>query len=137
MCLQNVIRCANFERFDRHLFAERSGNKDERHVWAGFHCKLECGNAVERGKGVIRKNQINSAFLDGSQQRSLSVDTCYFADYALCFKQILNQIRVLRIVFDRQNPQWGPDAHFLTLPGGGSLMIAQKTPSSLMAFTNS
>ncbi len=29
------------------------------------------------------------------------------------------------------------DVHFLTLPGGGSLMTAQKTPSSLMAFTNS
>src|SRR5271166_2990311 len=26
---------------------------------------------------------------------------------------------------------------FFTLPGGGSLMTAQKTPSSLMAFTNS
>src|SRR5467141_4650107 len=29
------------------------------------------------------------------------------------------------------------DTHFLTLPGGGSLITAQKTPSSLMAFTNS
>ena len=30
-----------------------------------------------------------------------------------------------------------PRYFFLTLPGGGSLMIAQNAPSSLMALTNS
>jgi hypothetical protein len=67
----------------------------------GFHCQLQCGNPIERRKAVIRQNQIGSALLEASHQPSLSLDSCYLSGNALCFKQILNQLRVLRIVFDR------------------------------------
>ena len=61
----------------------------------------------------------------------------YFAGELFRLKQILNQLRVCCVIFQQQNLQRGARGHFFMLPGGGSLMIAQKTPSSRMAFTNS
>ena len=52
-------------------------------------------------------------------------------------EQILNQLRVSRIVLQQQDPQSRSIVHLLTLPGGGWLMIAQNMPSSRMALTNS
>src|SRR5271166_757552 len=45
----------------------------------------------------------------------------------------------LPIAADRRHVEFGNTVRyfFFTLPGGGSLIIAQNTPSSLMAFTNS
>src|SRR5271157_747667 len=47
--------------------------------------------------------------------------------------------RRLLIAADRRHLDFATTVRyfFFTLPGGGSLMTAQKTPSSLMAFTNS
>ena len=41
------------------------------------------------------------------------------------------------VIFKVQNAQRRCHGDFFTLPGGGSLMTAQKTPSSLIALTNS
>ena len=51
------------------------------------------------------------------------------------FKELLNELRVTGVILQQQNPERG--CHFFTLPGGGSLMTAQKTPSSFTALTNS
>ncbi len=56
---------------------------------------------------------------------------------AFCLERTLDQLSIARIVFQGKNPQWLAHAHFLTVPGGAALMIAQKTPSSLIALTNS
>jgi hypothetical protein len=47
----------------------------------------------------------------------------------------LNELRVTGVILQQQNPKGR--CHFFTLPGGGSLMTAQKTPSSFTALTNS
>jgi hypothetical protein len=46
----------------------------------------------------------------------------------------LNELRVTVVIFQQQNSK---RSHFFTLPGGGSLITAQKTPSSFTALTNS
>jgi hypothetical protein len=51
---------------------------------------------------------------------------------------LLDQRRVAGVVFQMKDAERTIHDHArLTLPGGGSLMSAQKTPSSLTAFTNS
>jgi hypothetical protein len=51
------------------------------------------------------------------------------------FKELLNELRVMGAILQQQDPK--RRCHFFTLPGGGSLMTAQKTPSSFTALTNS
>jgi hypothetical protein len=53
----------------------------------------------------------------------------------ISFKELLNELRVTSAIFQQQNPK--RRCHFFALPGGGSLMTAQKTPSSFTALTNS
>jgi hypothetical protein len=59
----------------------------------------------------------------------------YFTDEMIRFKELLNELRVRGAILQQQNPK--RRCHFFTLPGGGSLMTAQKTPSSFTALTNS
>jgi hypothetical protein len=59
----------------------------------------------------------------------------YFKDEMIGFKELLNELRVTGVILQQQNPE--RRCHFFTLPGGGSLMTAQKTPSSFTALTNS
>jgi hypothetical protein len=59
----------------------------------------------------------------------------YVADEMIGFKELLNELRVVGVIFQQQNPK--KRCHFVTLPGGGSLMTAQKMPSSFTALTNS
>jgi hypothetical protein len=59
----------------------------------------------------------------------------YFANKMICFKELSNELRVMRVILQQQNPK--RRSHFFTLPGGGSLMTAQKMPSSFTALTNS
>jgi hypothetical protein len=51
------------------------------------------------------------------------------------FKELLDELRVTGVILQQQNPK--RRCHFFTLPGGGSLMIAQKMPSSFTALMNS
>ena len=60
-----------------------------------------------------------------------------FADETIRFEEVLNELRILNAILHQQNAERGRHGAFFTLPGGGSLMTAQKTPSSLMALTNS
>ena len=51
--------------------------------------------------------------------------------------QVLAIVCVGIVIFEMKKPQRRFHGYFfLTLPGGGSLMTAQNTPSSLMASTN-
>jgi hypothetical protein len=61
----------------------------------------------------------------------------YVAREAVSLQKCLNEFRVVLVVFKQQNAERPPGRHFRTLPGGGSLMIAQNTPSSLTALMNS
>jgi len=76
--------------------------------------------------------------LDRGAELRFGLDTRDAAGNTLRLETLLDEVGVLRIVFEMEDVQPGLHAGFLfTLPGGGSLMIAQKTPSSLMALTNS
>ena len=53
------------------------------------------------------------------------------------FKEYVNELRVMGVVLQQQNPERSIHGSLSMLPGGGSLMTPQKMPSSLTALTNS
>ena len=100
---------------------------------------FQCGEAVERRQGIICENQVKTALLERCDEISLSFNPRNFAGDTFALEGFLNQLRVPGVILKIQNPQlrFHFELGFLMLPGGGSLITAQKTPSSLMAFTNS
>ena len=54
----------------------------------------------------------------------------------VCLKGRLDEFCVTRIILQQKNVQGVADTA-LILPGGGSLIMAQRTPSSFTALTNS
>src|SRR6202795_832080 len=133
--LHNVIRGPDFDRLDRHLFAERPGNEDKGQIGAGIARKLQCGKAVEGGKFVIRENEVDFGVLKTGHEIGARLNAGYFTDEIIGFKELLNELRVMGVILQQQNPK--RRCHVFTLPGGGSLMTAQKMPSSFTALTNS
>ena len=121
---------------DRYLFA-KARDKDERQIGAGAPRELQCGEAVERRKCVIGENQVNCTVFKSGHELGAGLDAGDFADEMILFKKLLNELRILDAILQQQNAERGRHGGFFTLPGGGSLMTAQKTPSSLMALTNS
>src|SRR6516162_6777068 len=134
--LQDIIRSPDFQRFDRYVFTDRAGNKDERQIRTGILRKLQCGKAVERRKLVIRENQIDLGAFQGGQELRTRLQAGYFAIEMIDLKELLNELRVTGVILQQEDAQRRHGAFFM-LPGGGSLMTAQKTPSSLTALTNS
>jgi hypothetical protein len=53
------------------------------------------------------------------------------------FKEFLHELRFTRAVFQQHDVDQRRHDAFFMLPGGGSLMMAQKTPSSLTELINS
>src|ERR1700730_3867631 len=133
--LHNIIRGPDFDRLDRHFFAERPGNEDEGQIGAGIERKLQCGKAVEGRELVIRENEVDSVVLETGDELVACLNADYFTDEMIGLKELLNELRVMAVILQQQNPK--RRCHFFTLPGGGSLMTAQKTPSSFTALTNS
>jgi hypothetical protein len=95
------------------------------------------GKAVERRERVIGENQIKSTVFKSGQEFGARLDAGYFTGEIIRFKELLNEFRILNAILQQQNAERGRHGAFFTLPGGGALMTAQKTPSSLMALTNS
>src|SRR5947207_13689687 len=90
-----------------------------------------------RRKRVIGENQVDSTVFKSGLELGARLEAGDFADEIIRFKELLNELRVLNAILQQQNAERGRHGAFFTLPGGGSLMTAQKTPSSLMALTNS
>src|SRR5271157_2536402 len=134
-CLHDVIGGPDLQRFDRHVLAERAGDEDERQVRAGAPRELQRGNAVERRKLVIREDQVDLGVVESGHEPVAGLGADDVAGNIVGFKEIANKLRVTGVVLQQQNAEGR--CHFFTLPGGGSLMTAQKMPSSLTALTNS
>ena len=98
---------------------------------------INAEKAVERRKGIICENQVNFDVFESGHELGASLGAGYLTDEMIGFKQLLNELRVTGVVLQQQNSQRSLHVGFLMLPGGGSLMTAQKTPSSLTALTNS
>ena len=133
--LHDIIRGADFDRLDRHLLAERAGDEDEGQIGAGIERKLQCGKPVEGRKFVIRENKVDSGILKTGDELGARLRADDVTGEMLGFKALLNKLRIMGVILQQQNPK--RRLHFFTLPGGGSLTTAQKTPSSFTALTNS
>ena len=65
----------------------------------------QCRQTVERGKSVVRQNQVKSTLLEGVQECRLSLNACWVAGDTIGFQGCLNEFRVLRLVFKMENSQ--------------------------------
>src|ERR1700722_17188177 len=133
--LHDVIRGPDFDRLDRHFFAKRAGNEDEGQIGAGGERERQRGKAVEGRKLVIRENEVDSVVPQTGDELVARLNAGHFTDEMMRFEELLNELRVVDVILQQKNPQ--RRCHFCTLPGGGSLMTAQNTPSSFTALTNS
>ena len=67
------------------------------------------------------------------------LDSRQLASDSFCFQRSLEEFCISDVIFKVQNSERRIHRayRFLTLPGGGSLITAQNTPSSFTAFTKS
>src|SRR5271154_2414390 len=78
--LHDIIRGPDFDRLDRHFFAERPGNEDEGQIGAGIERKLQCRKTVEGRKLVIRENDVDSGVLETGDELGAGLNADYFTD---------------------------------------------------------
>ena len=63
---------------------------------------FQSGNAVERRKGIIRQDEIDSALFQNTKEACLRLYACDFAEYVFALKQPLNQLGIVWVVLERQ-----------------------------------
>ena len=100
---------------------------------------LQRRNAVERRQAVVREDQVQSTIFESADELGTGLHANDVAAKAVRLEKILHELRVGGVVLEQQNAQRrsGVIDHFFMLPGGGSLMSAQNTPSSFTALMNS
>src|SRR5262249_15950503 len=134
--LQHVVGRADLDGVDRSLFTESARDEDEWHLGALFNGELERREAVEGRQRKVGENEVEGTALERRGDRLARLDARNLAGDAARLEHALDELGVPGVVLEVQDAQSG--AHFLPmLPGGGSLITAQNTPSSLMALTNS
>src|SRR6202023_2062194 len=115
----DIIRGADFDRLDRHFFAEHAGNEDERQIGAGIERKLQCGKAVEGRELVIREDQVNSSVLKTGDELGARLNAGYFKDEMIGFKELLNELRIHQagdIGRERQGETLSPQGRSRSVP---------------------
>src|SRR6202045_5363096 len=90
--LHDVIRSPDFERLDRHFFAERAGNEDEGQIGAGLDRERQCGKAVEGRKLVIRENEVDSVVPQTGDELGARLSAGYLTDEMIGFEELLNEL---------------------------------------------
>jgi len=96
--------------------------------WRALDVSFKCGKAVERRKLVIREDQVNFTIFKRGQKLGTSLRAGDITDEIICFKELLNELRVTGIVLQQKNFDRRRHNVFFMLPGGGSLMTARRRP---------
>jgi hypothetical protein len=136
--LQHVVGGADLHRLDRHLLAQRAGDEDEWQLGALLHGEPQGRHAVEGRQREVRQDQVVRAARESRRVVAPRVHPGDVAGDAPGLEHPLDELGILGVVLEVQDAQRRVHVHGLrTLPGGGSLITAQNTPSSLMALTNS
>src|ERR1700716_1128231 len=99
--LHDIIRGPDFDRLDRHFFAERLGNEDEGQIRTGIERKLQCGKAVEGRKFVIRENEVDAGVLKTGDKLRARLSANDFTVEIICFKELLNELRVMAVILQQ------------------------------------
>ena len=86
----------------------------------------------ERLPQHVELEDLVNAGVIGLLEASRSFDSTKNAQFKTFAK-----FRIRGAVLEQQDAQWRRGDHFFMLPGGGSLMSAQNTPSSFTALMNS
>jgi hypothetical protein len=107
-----VLNRAGHRLHVRRTFAYRNAALDLVFFAAAFSLSTSRSNLQAPVAVLI---SVATSLTDSLFARGLGINPRYFADYAFCLKLILNQLLVLRIVFDRKNPQWVPHDHLLPI----------------------
>ena len=64
-------------------------------------CELECGNAVERRKLVVREDQVNFIVFKCGQKLVAGLNAGDFTDEIFCFEEPLNELCVPGVVLQQ------------------------------------
>jgi hypothetical protein len=83
------------------------------------HGELQCGEAVERRKLVVREDDIDASVLESGHEFGARLDAGGFADDMLRFKEPLNELCVACVVLQQEDVERRRHNTFFTLPGGG------------------
>ena len=83
------------------------------------------------------EDQVDISALERRDEIGTRLYPGYFAGEMIRLEVLSDQLRIAGIVLQQENPRNRRHDYLLMLPGGGSLITAQNTPSSLMALTNS
>src|ERR1700756_1409316 len=101
-CLQNIVRRAAFERFDRQVLANRAGHKNERYTGTSGEGGLKSGKPVVRWQSVVRKDQIETVRFERCQKFVFCLRPGDF-ERELIGQKLLDKLRVIGIVLKQQN----------------------------------
>ena len=139
MVLEHVVGGSRLEGVDGPFIAQRSGKEDEGQLRPAGAGGGEGGRPAEGGKRVVREDHVEAAGLQGLRElraRDHAPDLAIEARAEGGLDQLGVHVVVLQME-DAHPAVGGGAAHgpFRTLPGGASLITAQKTPSSRTAWT--
>ena len=88
--LENIVRRADIQGFNGHFFAQGPGHEDERHVRPALPGDLQRRQTIERGKSIVRENQVAAAqSSDAMKSASLSTRVTWQLN-ALGLERFLN-----------------------------------------------
>src|SRR5262249_41245491 len=133
---QHVVGGADLHRLDRHLLAELSRHEDERQLGALLDGELQRRQAVEGRQRKVGQDEVERIALERREELLARLHSRDIAVDAARLEHALDELGVLRVVLEVQDAQRSGHL-FPALPGGGWLITAQNTPSSLIALTNS
>ena len=68
---------------------------------------LQCLEAVERGKGVIRENQVAATALERRNEIRSGFNTCDLADDPVGRERVLNELCVTGVVLEMEDTEPG------------------------------
>ena len=149
--LEQVVRGAKLQRFDRLLFADRARDQDHRDVWLRRLSQLQRTDAIVVGQVVINEDEIEGV----ADQRRLEllprVGDDGGAAHPLAFQPEADQLRVpgavLQVEYterrrERRVREWHRHGYSAAGPArrglaGSSLMTAQKPLTRVTASTKS
>src|SRR6516225_7018970 len=101
--LQNIVGGPNLKGFDSCLFAKSARNEDERQIGADTQRQIQRGKSVERGKFIIREDQVKFGVFKSCQKLSATLHAGYATDEMIGFKERFYKARVIGVILQQED----------------------------------
>src|ERR1051325_198756 len=107
MVLQDIIRGATSQCLDDNFFTQQTRHEQERDVRAGFLGDGQGAEAIKLVQAVIGKNHVRRFFCQGAHEIVARFHATRAKLYSTATQLTRDQLRIVRIVFNEQNPNVG------------------------------